>query len=141
MSLQSLTDLDEPTRALVQASADVAERAHAPYSGFGVGAALRCASGAVVVGCNVENASYGLTICAERNAVTTAIAEGWTDYAELAIWTPTDEPSVPCGACRQFLAEFAPSLVLWIGCRGGVVRRTTLAELYPEPFRFDARGK
>jgi cytidine deaminase len=113
-------------------------RAHAPYSRFRVGAALLGQSGRVYVGVNVENASYGLTICAERAAVARAVADGERRFARLAIASSSGRPTVPCGACRQVLAEFAPNLPIVLAARGGA-RRTSLARLFPKPFRRGGR--
>lgn len=85
-------------------------------------------------GCNVENASFGLTICAERNAMTSAVAAGLRDVVAVAIYTPSEEAGVPCGACRQFLAEFNASMQVFLACDGEAVRVTTLADLLPDPF-------
>lgn len=112
----------------------VRERGYAPYSGFRVGAALLGASGAVYTGCNVESASYGLTICAERAAVSAAVAAGETRFQAVAIASEGAGPLAPCGACRQVLAEFEPDLRVWSECRG-VRAEWRLGELLPEPFR------
>ena len=96
--------------SLIQAAKQARENAHAPYSGFLVGAALLCADGSIFTGCNVENLSFGLTMCAERVAVGAAIAAGKKDFRCIAIVADSDEVISPCGACRQVLAEFHPTL-------------------------------
>jgi len=111
--------------------------AHAPFSKFLVGAALESADGQVITGCNVENATYGLTICAERVAMFKAISEGQRRFTRIAIVADTDEPTPPCGACRQILWELGGDLEIILGnlvAEKGVFR---LAELLPHPF--DAR--
>jgi cytidine deaminase len=110
------------------------ERAYAPYSGFRVGAALLAKDGSVYVGCNVENASYGLTVCAERAAVANAVVQGARQYQAIAIVTESERAVAPCGACRQVLNELAPDLQVVSEARGER-RDWTLAELLPEPFR------
>ena len=92
--------------ALIEAAAQAASRAYAPYSRYRVGAALRLGNGEIVCGCNVENASFGLTLCAERVAVAAAVARGERSFAALAIVAEGEAPPFPCGACRQTLAEF-----------------------------------
>ena len=96
--------------ALIQQALQAMQNAYAPYSHFQVGAALLTESGAVVEGCNVENCSYGLTICAERTAAVSAVAQGLVDWKAIAIASVGGV--APCGACRQFLAEFAPNLII-----------------------------
>lgn len=123
--------------ALVAAAREVAGRAHAPASGFPVGAALLCDDGRIVTGCNVENASYGLSMCAERSAVFRMVAEGGARIAALAVWTPRAAPGSPCGACRQVLTEFAaPDCPVILAGTGDELVHTTLGELLPRPFRF-----
>ena len=120
------------------AAAAVAVRAHAyaPASRFQVGAAVLASDGRVFAGCNVENASYGLTICAERAAVCAAVAAGVHQLAAIAIATDLDEPARPCGACRQVLAEFGSTMAVLMVGRGGVRRQQRLDALLPEPFTF-----
>ena len=118
---------------LVQMAADVRIKAYAPYSDFKVGAALRVATGEVFTGCNVENVSYGLTICAERVAVGSAVQAGATEFDRLAIVSDSAEPVVPCGACRQVLAEFCPDLAIVSRTVTGVTAEFTLSALFPKP--------
>lgn len=111
-------------------------RAYAPYSGFHVGAALETEEGSIVTGCNIENASYGLTICAERSAVAAAISAGHRRFARLALVSDAAEPIAPCGACRQVLAEFAPDLLVESSA-GSLMKSWTLRELLPAGFSGD----
>ncbi|PYI94295.1 MAG: cytidine deaminase [Verrucomicrobia bacterium] len=116
---------------LREAAAQARLRAYAPYSGFLVGAALRLTSGAVVSGCNVENISFGLTMCAERVCAGKAIEQGEKGFEALAIVADTETPIVPCGACRQVLAEFAPALVITSWTLDGKSQEFSLADLLP----------
>ncbi|MEO6596046.1 MAG: cytidine deaminase [Planctomycetota bacterium] len=121
---------------LVAAAVAVRAHAYAPASGFLVGAAVLTERGAISVGCNVENASYGLTVCAERAAVCAAVASGARSLVAVAVVTDLVEPARPCGACRQVLAEFGRAMHVLLVGRGGVVQQTTLDRLLPEPFTF-----
>ena len=121
----------DPLHAAARAAA---ARAYVPYSEFRVGAALLTRSGKVVAGCNVENASYGLTICAERNAVFQMVAAGETAFDRLVVYTPTATPTAPCGACRQVLNEFNPDAEVLCMCDGPDVIRSTVRELLPGAF-------
>jgi cytidine deaminase len=117
---------------LIAAAAAVRERAYAPYSRFLVGAALRTADGTIFGGCNVENASYGLTICAERNAIAQAIAAGARDFTAVAVVSANGV--TPCGACRQVLVEFGPDMTVIVADTRGRRRIYTLAELLLDAF-------
>ena len=122
---------------LVRRAREVMQRAYAPYSKFHVGAAIEADDGSVHVGCNVENASYGLTICAERMAVGAAIAAGKQRLRRVVVATAVEPPATPCGACRQLLAEFGMDMeVIAVGPRSE--RRCTLRALLPEAFTKDA---
>jgi len=110
------------------------ERAYAPYSNFKVGAALLATDGSITDGCNVENAAYPAGICAERGAVAGAVARGNQSFAALLIATEADEPTPPCGICRQVLEEFSPHMVIVSATRGGREVRWTLDELLPKAF-------
>ncbi len=119
---------------LIAAARAVAANAYAPYSHFTVGAALLGRDGKIYTGCNVENASYGLTVCAERNALFRAVAEGCRAFDALVIAAP--RAVTPCGACRQVLAEFCDvSLpIVLVVLEGDEVRETTLGQLFPDGF-------
>lgn len=120
-------------RALADAARDASTRAYCPYSRFAVGAAVRTADGRTFTGCNVENASFGLTICAERNAVFQAVAAGARHIVAVALYTPTPQPSTPCGACRQVMAQFgAPQIRC--ECQGGTSEHYALDDLLPRRF-------
>ncbi|MEO8439382.1 MAG: cytidine deaminase [Spartobacteria bacterium] len=110
------------------------DNAYAPYSNFRVGAALLLRNGEVAIGCNVENASFGLTICAERAAVTAALGKGCRDFLGLAIVTNAPTPTSPCGACRQVLAEFNPSLPIYSETISGKAEVWSLEILLPAGF-------
>lgn len=111
------------------------ERSYVPYSKFPVGAALLCADGSVFTGCNVENAAYGSTICAERTALVKAVSEGHRDdFVKLAVVGNSSEPCWPCGSCRQMLYEFAPELELLVGQEDRTFVCVKLSELLPHGF-------
>lgn len=124
-------------RALVAAARRARARAHAPFSGFKVGAALETIDGTIVTGCNIENATYGLTICAERVAMFKALADGHRGFARIAIVADTAAPTPPCGACRQILWEFGGNLEIILANLTREAARHALADLLPAPF--DAR--
>jgi cytidine deaminase len=111
------------------------ERAYAPYSTFPVGAAVLTEAGEIFSGCNIENASLGATICAERVAIFTAVAAGQRRFAALAVIADTPEPVAPCGLCRQVLAEFSPDCVIIMANLAGRQRLVNLQELLPLAFR------
>ena len=120
---------------LLRSAWEVLENAHSPYSKLRVGAALRTSDGRIFRGCNVENASYGLTICAERTAIGAAIAEGARTFETVAIVSDADSLLMPCGACRQALMEFAPDLRVLVEARDGERCEVRLEELLPRSFR------
>jgi cytidine deaminase len=119
---------------LIEAARQARERAFAPYSGFRVGAALEAADGRIIVGCNVENASYGLTLCAERVALVKAISDGITSFKRIAVVTDVDDLTPPCGACRQLLWEFAPDAEVILANLRGKSAVYRVAELLPHGF-------
>ena len=120
--------------ALVAAATAARENASAPYSHFHVGAALLAADGRVFGGCNVESSSYGLTCCAERTAVFKAISEGVRSFRAVAVVTGADEPTSPCGACRQVLWDQCRDIAVVMATTGGKLEETTLATLLPRAF-------
>jgi cytidine deaminase len=123
---------------LLEQARKAAESAYAPYSGYMVGAALLCSDGQVFTGCNVENASYSLTICAERNAVFQAVNAGYKDFLAIAIYVDSETLFPPCGACRQVLAEFNPSLPVLYANRTKKVF-SGLEKLLPEAFVLEGK--
>lgn len=119
---------------LIALATDARTRAFAPYSGFKVGAALLADDGTVVTGGNVESASYGLTICAERVAIVKGVTDGRVSFKRVVVVADTEKPTPPCGACRQLLWEFAPDAVVVLSNLTGTVKRYTLRELIPDAF-------
>jgi cytidine deaminase len=131
--VSSDTEVERDLLDLVEAARAARAHAYCPYSGFSVGAALRAASGAVYSGCNVENASYGATLCAERVAVACMVASGDRAISAMAIYTEAEPPAMPCGLCRQVLQEFGRGMTIVVASPKSA-RQTTLAALLPEPF-------
>ena len=123
--------------ALLAAAQAAFERAIAPFSHFHVGAALETAAGQIISGCNIENASYGLTMCAERVAMFTALSAGHRQFRRILILADTETPTPPCGACRQILWEFGENLEVLLANRHGIQARHRMADLLPGAF--DAR--
>ncbi len=119
---------------LCQKAIEMLDRAYVPYSHFPVGAALECADGTVFTGCNVENAAYGPTICAERTAIVKAVSEGHRDFVRIAIAGTSEDFCVPCGTCRQVMMEFAPALEIICMNSKGESKRFALKELLPYGF-------
>lgn len=121
---------------LVAHSLEARTRAYVPYSGYAVGAALLSADGSVTLGCNVENAAYPATICAERVALTGAVAAGKRDFTAIAV--ATHDGGTPCGTCRQVMAELGPHMTVYIADEHGRYRTTTVAALLPDAFTPDS---
>ena len=128
-----MSDITQADLALLAFAREVKSKAYAPYSDFRVGAAV-FANGEIFQGVNVENAAYGSGICAERAAAMAAVTAGVTDFAAIAVVGDSEAPTVPCGACRQFLAEFNPELRVIMGGRTDAVMVMGLDELLPEAF-------
>jgi len=126
--------MDFPVEKLINAAGAARERAYAPYSLFKVGAAILTGEGRYYTGCNVENASYGLSCCAERVALFKAVSNGERHFEAIAITAGTDQFCAPCGACRQALAEFNPALKVFMANNKGEFRLQTVAELLPAAF-------
>jgi cytidine deaminase len=118
---------------LVKSAAEARNHAHAPYSKFFVGAAVLTKSGKIFTGCNIENVSLGLTICAERAAIATAVAHGEKELLAIAVVADSSEPVVPCGACRQVMAEFNSAMKIVASTIGGHSQEFNLNDLLPRP--------
>lgn len=119
---------------LVEAAKQARENAHAPYSNFRVGAALRSTSGRIFAGCNVENATYGLTMCAERVAIFKALSEGERGFSAIAVVTDTEVLTPPCGACRQLIWEFCGDIPVSMANLQGKIELMQMKDLFPKPF-------
>jgi len=120
--------------ALIEAARQARGRAYAPYSHFKVGAALLSQSGQIFTGCNIENASYGLTICAERVAIFKALSEGSQQFSKIAVVTGTDALTPPCGACRQIIWEFCGDIPVILANLHGQHQQCWMRTLFPRPF-------
>lgn len=131
-----LEQLSADERALVDAARAVAEHAYARYSGYRVGAAVRSEDGRIFAGCNVENVSYGATICAERAAIFGMVAAGARRIAALCVYAPAEPLPLPCGMCRQVISEFCRDAPLLVVGPGGALRRR-FAALLPEAFQLE----
>ena len=128
------------TTELIDLAVQASKNAYVPYSHFPIGAALKTKSGKIYQGCNIENASFGLTNCGERTAIFKAISEGYRDLEEIAIYGETQKPISPCGACRQSLSEYEtkqqqPIPVYFMGAKGSIIRTESIKDLLP--FLFD----
>jgi len=131
-SLKSISK--DLVRDAVELAKAASKNAYCPYSKFKVGAAIVHDDGTLDAGCNVENASYGLTVCAERNAVFQGVAKGHRSIQLVVVYTPTKKPTAPCGACRQVLNEFGPRASVLCVCDSDEVIESTVAELLPQAF-------
>lgn len=126
--------MSEDLQKLVEAAINVREKAHAPFSNFKVGAAILTNSGEIFTGCNVENASYGLTMCAERVAIFKAISEGENEFEKIVVVADTDELTPPCGACRQIIWEFCGDVEIVLTNLNGKTETIRMSELFPKAF-------
>lgn len=124
------------TKKMIAAAREAASLAYVPYSHFPVGAAFHTTDGRIITGCNIENASFGLSNCAERTAIFKAISEGLKDFDALYVFGETEEPISPCGACRQVIAEFCPAdMPVFLISKNDNVKETSVEELLPYSFK------
>ena len=121
-------------KELIELAQKAKEKAYAPYSGFKVGACLAASSGRLYTGCNIENASYGATVCAERTAVFKAVSEGEREFEAMALVSDAGKPVLPCGLCRQVLAEFSSKMLVISAVNANEYRIFSLKEILPEAF-------
>ena len=126
--------MKEEYKKLINEAEKARKRAYTPYSKFQVGAAVLCADGKIFTGCNIENASFGLSVCAERVAIFKAISEGSTTFEAIAVIGDTDKPCSPCGACRQVISEFGEEIFLIMANLKGDVKIKKIGDLLPEAF-------
>jgi cytidine deaminase len=138
--LLGLAELTPAERELVDRARLAAERAYCRYSGYAVGAAMVGESGRIYAGCNVENASYGATMCAERSAIFSLVSAGERQITKICVYAPGEPLAMPCGMCRQVIAEFCLDAPVLVAGPMGALRRS-FAELLPEAFRFAPEGK
>ena len=131
------TSDQKPPQDLLEAARSVRDNAYVPYSKFQVGAALRSESGTIYRGANIENASYGLSRCAEQSAVQAMASAGERGFSELVVYTTAEDPATPCGACRQILFEFSKDADVYMVNHAGVVKHYSAAELLPDGFSLD----
>lgn len=132
---KAMADLDPKTfQEMANRAKAISEKAYCPYSKFRVGAVVLTDNGQMYEGCNVENASYGLTICAERNAIFQMVAQSKQKIVAVVIYTPTPKPAAPCGACRQVMNEFGSEVLVMSVCDGSDVLKKKLSELLPDAF-------
>ena len=126
--------MENNEKELIEAAQNVRERAYAPYSNFKVGAAIRTKGGKIYTGCNVESASYGLTVCAERVAIWKAVSEGEKEFTEIAVAADTHELTPPCGVCRQIIWEFCGDIPVIFANLKGNTETVQMSELLPRAF-------
>lgn len=138
--LVSFEELTPAERELVDGARAAAERAYCRYSGYSVGAAIKSESGRIFCGCNVENASYGATMCAERSAIFSLVSAGERQITEVCVYAPGEPMAMPCGMCRQVISEFCVDAPVLVAGPRGALRRT-FAELLPEAFRLNQEGQ
>ncbi len=122
------------TQELCRKATDMLQMSYVPYSGFRVGAAVECADGTIYTGCNIENAAYSPTVCAERTAIFKAVSEGRRSFRRIAIAADTEEFTAPCGVCRQVMMEFAPNMEVILVNRNGDTKTLSLQQLLPYGF-------
>ena len=138
--LLSLAELRPEERVLIETARAAAERAYDRYSGYAVGAAVQSESGRIFSGCNVENASYGATMCAERSAIFALVSAGQRQVKNICVYAPGEPMAMPCGICRQVIAEFCLDAEVLVAGPRGVLRRS-FAQLLPEAFRLTVEPK
>lgn len=126
--------MENTKKELIEAAREVRERAFAPYSNFKVGAAVRTKTGKIYTGCNIESASYGLTVCAERVAIWKAVSEGEKEFADIAVVADTEQLTPPCGVCRQIIWEFGGDLPITFSNLNGKSETVKMKELLPRAF-------